>query len=270
VDLTTVFNAYGEQPGCYASGHWHRDWAESLTRIYESLQYIGEQLYRTHPEVLVDYTFELWGEKHLIDPGLLGSADLDWLSNVKDTDAADGGPMNARMLLYSRALSIPTEAMLIGNLRAPISPVDERFATEIGSGPLLLGDLRKLSRTEREWYSEKIRWYKDLRNGASLSDSFFPLGNWMQPNAASWDGFARFGRESGGIIVLFKKQSGADSAEVRIAAPPGAMYRAKSIITGRDLGVADLTRGWSVPFPFERTVEIIQFDRARPDRESDR
>ncbi|HZQ54913.1 MAG TPA: alpha-galactosidase [Bryobacteraceae bacterium] len=270
VDLTTVFNAYGEQPGCYASGHWHRDWAESLTRIYESLQYIGEQLYRTHPEVLVDYTFELWGEKHLIDLGLLQCADLDWLSNVKDTAASDGGPLNARMLLYSRTLSIPSEAMLIGNLQAASSPVEERFATEIGSGPLLLGDLRKLSPSERQWYSEKIRWYKDLRNRTSLSDSFFPLGSWMQPNAASWDGFARLSRDAGGIIVLFKNQSRAESADVRLPAVPGVAYQAKSVIAHQAPGRIDLTRGWNVRFPSDHPVEIIQLDRARPDRESGR
>jgi alpha-galactosidase len=258
VDLTTVFNAYGEQPGCYASGHWHHDWAESLTRIYESLQYIGEQLYRVHPEVLVDYTFELWGEKHLIDPGLLQCADLDWLSNVKDTAPADGGPLNARMLLYPRAPSIPTEAMLIGNLRAGVSPVEERFATEIGSGPLLLGDLRKLSPSDREWYSEKIRWYKDLRSRASLSDSFFPLGSWTQPNAGSWDGFARLSRDAGGIVVLFKNQSRAESADVRLPAVPNFGYQAKSVITNQALGRIDLTRGWNVKFPSNHVVEIIQ------------
>ncbi len=76
VDLTTVFNAYGEEPGCNAPRHYHKSWAESLERIYEGLQYVGERLYREHPEVLVDYTFELWGEKHLIDHALLGVADV--------------------------------------------------------------------------------------------------------------------------------------------------------------------------------------------------
>ena len=264
VDLTTVFNAYGEQPGCYASGHWHHGWAESLTRIYEALEYIGRQLYRSHPEVLVDYTFELWGEKHLIDPGLLGCADLDWLSNVRDTEPSDGGPLNARMLLYSRARSIPTEAMLIGNLRAPAPSIEERFATEIGAGPLFLGDLRKLTQQERDWYSEKIHWYKDLRSRMSLSDSFFPLGNWIQPNAASWDGFARLSRDSGGIVVLFKNQSGADSAEIRLPVSPGAAYRAKSIVTNESLGsitAEDLARGWKLKFPAGHAIEIIELDR---------
>src|SRR5208283_959860 len=48
IDLTTVFNAYGEEPGCSAAGHLHQNWAESLTRIYEGMQYIGERLYREH------------------------------------------------------------------------------------------------------------------------------------------------------------------------------------------------------------------------------
>jgi len=265
VDLTTVFNAYGEQPGCYASNHWHRSWAESLTRIYEALEYIGEQLYRTHPEVLVDYTFELWGEKHLIDPGLLGCADLDWLSNVRDADPTDGGPIHARTLLYSRAPSIPVEAMLIGNLRAPTPPIEDRFATEIGAGPILLGDLRKLSQQERGWYSEKIHWFKDLRGRASINDSFFALGNWAQPGVASWDGFARLSRESSGVVALFKNRSDVDSVEIRLPAPPGIAYTAKSIMTNENLGrvsTDDLARGWKVKLAADHTVEVIELDRA--------
>jgi alpha-galactosidase len=261
VDLTTVFNAYGEQPGCYAQNHTHHGWPESLTQIYESLQYIGEQLYRTHPEVLVDYTFELWGEKHLIDPALLRSADLDWLSNVKDTDPADGGPLNARTLLYSRAPSIPTETMLIGNLRANTPGIEERFGTEIGAGPIMLGDLRALSAEQRAWYSEKIRWFKAFRSRVPLNDSFFPQGNWKQPDAASWDGFARFGRTAGGVIVLFKNRSSAESADIRFPAPPGLTYRAKSIMTGEDIGAVsadELTRGWKVKLPSGHQVEILE------------
>ncbi len=264
VDLTTVFNAYGEQPGCYASNHTHHGWAESLTRIYEALEYIGDQLYRTHPEVLIDYTFELWGEKHLIDPALLHCADFDWLSNVNDSEPDEGGPLSARMLLYTRALSIPAETMLIGNLRAPTPLIEERFATEIGAGPLLLGDLRKLSPRERDWYSGKIRWFKDLRSRAPLNDSFFPLGSWVQPNAAAWDGFARLSRDSDGVIVLFRNQSSAEEVEIRLPVAPGIDYRAKSVITDQSLGNIssdDLTRGWKVKLPAGHAVEIIELDR---------
>jgi alpha-galactosidase len=264
VDLTTVFNAYGEQPGCYANNHSHHGWTESLAGIYEALQYIGEQLYRSHPEVLVDYTFELWGEKHLIDPGLLRAADLDWLSNVNDTDPASGGPLHARMLLYTRSPSIPVETMLIGNLRAPTASIEERFATEIGAGPLFLGDLRKLTESERSWYAHEIAWFKNFRLHNSISDSFFPLGNWVQPGAASWDGFARMSRDAGGIVVLFRNQSTEKVAEIQLPAPPGAVYRAKSIVTDRVFGglsAENLTNGWTVPLPDGHPIEIIELQR---------
>jgi alpha-galactosidase len=101
VDLTTVFNAYGEQPGCHAQGHYHRTWAESLDRIYEGLEYIGRGLYEHHPEVIVDYTFELWGEKHLIDAALLRCADVDWLSNVSDSKPTDAGTKQGRSCCIS-------------------------------------------------------------------------------------------------------------------------------------------------------------------------
>ncbi|MBV8865226.1 MAG: alpha-galactosidase [Acidobacteriaceae bacterium] len=264
VDLTTVFNAYGEQPGCYATNHSHRGWAESLTRIYEALEYLGNQLYRTHPEVLIDYTFELWGEKHLIDPALLGSADLDWLSNVNDSELDAAGPLSARMLLYTRALSIPAETMLIGNLRATTPSIEERLATEIAAAPLLLGDLRKVSPTERLWYGEKIRWFKDLRSRVALNDSFFPLGSWMQPNAAAWDGFARLSRHSDGMIVLFRNQSNAEDAEIRLPVATGVAYGVKSVMTNRSLGTItsdELMRGWKVKLPAPHRIEIIELDR---------
>jgi len=264
VDLTTVFNAYGEQPGCYAKGHQHRDWAESLTRIYEALEYIGQQIYKRHPEVLIDYTFELWGEKHLIDPALLTAADLDWLSNIADEESTDGGAREARMLLYQRAPSIPAESMLIGNLHAATTPIEERFAIAISSGPLFLGDLRKLTAADKRFYAEKIAWFKALRNRAALSDSFFPLGEWRQPGGKSWDGLARLSRNSDGIVVLFKNQSQESSAHVQLPAPPQAEYRARSILTGADLGsisAADLAKGWNVPFAADHPTQIIELRR---------
>jgi alpha-galactosidase len=267
VDLTTVFNAYGEAPGCYASGHAHHDWTESLTRIYEGLIYIGQQLYRTHPEVLVDYTFELWGEKHLIDPALLEAADLDWLSNINDRDADSGGPLQARTLLYQRAPSIPVESMLIGNLRAATGSIEEHFGTAIGSAPLFLGDLRKLSESDRKWYAERTRWYLDLRRRSSLPDSFFPLGSWQQPAASSWDGFARLSSESDGIIAIFKNQSHAESAQIRLVAPPDARYEVRSEITGKALGrvmASTLRDGWKVAIPSEHAVEVLELRRTKP------
>jgi alpha-galactosidase len=211
LDLTTVFNAYGEAPGCWAHGHYHGNWAESLNLIYEGISYVTHKVYEQHPDVLLDLTFELWGQKHIIDAGLLADGDLDWMSNVDDNFPTSAGPLQARQLLYQRALSMPAEAMLIGNIHAEQATIQERFATVIGSAPLFLGDLRKLTPADRRWYHEKIAWFKNLRRATPISESFFPLGSWQQTTPAAWDGFARLARTGSGIICLFRNES--ESAE---------------------------------------------------------
>jgi alpha-galactosidase len=261
VDLTTVFNAYGESPGCYAQGHEHKTWAESLERIYEGIAYVTERIYREHPDVLLDLTFELWGQKHLIDYGLLAAGDLDWLSNVDDESPEAAGPRQARTLLYHRALAIPTDAMLIGNLHANTPALEERLATAMGSGPLFLGDLRKLTPAEQDWYGEKIRWFKKLRREVAINEGFFPLGAWEQPGAASWDGFARLSLAGEGLIALFKNESGAEQAEVRLPVFPEGSFRIRSVMTGESLGEfsgEQIRQGIPVRFPAQSKVQILE------------
>jgi len=250
VDLTTVFNTYGEEPGCHAAGHDHQSPAESLIRIYEGMQFISDKVRREHPETYLDYTFELWGEKHLIDHGLLAAADMDWLSNVRDGGASDAGPRQARMLAYRRALSMPVEAMLVGNLRANAAPIEERFATVLAFGPVLLGDLRKLDAKQQDWYAEKIRWFKALRARVPIWQGFFPLGAWTHPNAAAWDGFARLSRRGEGIIVAFRNESAASTAQIRLPALPAGDYVVRPVVGDcppATLRAADLERGWAAP-----------------------
>jgi alpha-galactosidase len=260
LDLTTIFNAYGEAPGCWAKGHDHGNWAESLIRIYEGISYVTRRVYEKHPDVLLDLTFELWGQKHIIDAGLLAAGDLDWMSNVDDTRTGSAGPIQARQLLYQRAISMPVESMLIGNLHADAQPVEERFATAIGSAPLLLGDLRKLSAADRAWFQEKIVWFKKLRTTTRISESFFPLGSWQQTSPAAWDGFARLARSGSGVISLFRNKSKVPDAVVQLPLIPAGTYRVRSVITGKESRISDSDwkRGVRVTFPAEHAVEILE------------
>lgn len=261
VDLTTVFNAYGESPGCYADGHDHKTWAESLVRIYEGIQYVTDRIYRDHPDVLLDLTFELWGQKHVIDYGLLAAGDFDWLSNVDDGTPESAGPRQARTLLYLRSLAIPTEAMLIGNLHANTPAIEERLATAMGSGPLFLGDLRKLTPAQLDWYGERIRRFKKLRREVAINESFFPLGSWQQPGAAAWDGFARLSRQGEGLVAIFKNESGASSVAIKLPVFPDGRFRVRSVITGESLGAISgerFRRDFTVKLPEKYKVEILE------------
>jgi len=262
LDLTTIFNAYGEAPGCCARGHDHGGWAESLSRIYEGIKEMTAEVYTRHPDILLDLTFELWGQKHIIDAGLLAAVDLDWMSNVHDTKPDSAGPLQVRQLLYARAGSMPAEAMLIGNLHADLPTIQESFATTIGSAPLLLGDLRKLTVADRAWYHEKIAWFKQLRRRVKLSQSFFPLGSWQQTSPTAWDGFARLAKTGDGVIALFRNKSGATQARVKLPLIPEGRYRAHSVISGKELGTFDRA-AWKtgVPVSFPGQVELLELQR---------
>ncbi|HEY1581063.1 MAG TPA: alpha-galactosidase [Terracidiphilus sp.] len=261
LDLTTVFNAYGEAPGCWAKGHYHGNWAESLNLIYEGISYVTHKVYDQHPDVLLDLTFELWGQKHIIDAGLLAAGDLDWMSNVDDNFPTSAGPLQARQLLYQRALSMPVESMLIGNIHAEQATIQERFATALGSAPLFLGDLRKLTPADRRWYHEKLAWFKNLRRTTPISESFFPLGSWQQTTPSAWDGFARLARTGSGIICLFRNKSESADVSIRLPQLPDAHYKLRSVITGNDLGAhtqSDWRTGIRISFPEHTPVEIIE------------
>jgi hypothetical protein len=138
---------------------------------------------------------------------------------------------------------------------------EESFATAIGSAPLLLGDLRKLSPVDRQWYGQKTRWFRSLRKRSMLSESFFPLGSWRQTSSNKWDGYARMARSGNGIIALFRNKSAAQSALVEVPVMPPGSYKLRSQITGAELGPfsqADWAKGVPIHFPPSSVVELLE------------
>ncbi|MGB7135219.1 MAG: alpha-galactosidase [Acidobacteriaceae bacterium] len=267
LDLTTAFNTYGEPPGCYGPGGERQTSAadrEYVTRTYEALTTIAQRLHARFPDLLLDYSFELWGGKHLIDYGLLREADLDWISNVTDRTPEDAGPRAARMLLYQRGMAIPTETMLIGNLQAETGSWQVRAATEMGSGPLLLGDFSRLSAEDRAHYASWIARFRALRSRVPLNESFFPLGSWRQPRSDRWDGFARFSAAGEGIIVLFRNDAHDTAAQVAVPGFPDGKVTARAWTSSQtfDWTGSQLRQGVDVPFGHGPVV-VLELNRPR-------
>lgn len=263
LDLTSVFNAYGEEPGCYEQGHEHKTHQESAERIYEALQLIAQTLHQRFPNLLIDYTFELWGEKHLIDYGLLRVADLDWMSNVRDESGNEAGPLQARTLLYQRGMAIPVESMLIGNLQAETPPWQEHVATEMGSGPVFLGDLTKQTPAESQHYKDWIERYTKLRSSVSMTDSFFPLGSWRQPRVDRWDGFARLARSGEGMVVLFRNDSGTPSAQFSIPGYPDGSFEMTDWSSGKKIALQGekMRTHIAIPFAVGEKTAVLEIRR---------
>jgi alpha-galactosidase len=261
LDLTTMFNAYGEEPpGCYETGHEHASAAESNVRIYEALGWIADQLHHRYPDLLIDFTFELWGEKQLIDYGLLHVADLDWISNVPDGSTSSVGPLQARTVLYQRAMVIPTEDMLVGALQIDTPPWQERVATAMASAPVLLGDPRKVSDADAKAIGDWIRRFEKLREQVALNESFFPLGSWRQPRINAWDGYGRFARTGEGLIAVFANESNATQATIAIPGFPDGHYRATDWSTDLSFNLegSELRNGWTLPLTGKPRVRVLE------------
>jgi alpha-galactosidase len=266
LDLTTVFNTYGEQPGCYGPGGEHAATTadhEFTARAYEALSYIAHELHRRFPGLLIDYSFELWGGKHLIDYGLLRDADLDWMSNVADRVATDAGPRAARMLLYRRGMAIPADSMLIGNLQGDTGSWRVRAATEMGSYPLLLGDFGKTPAQVQTHYSDWIARYRHLRAEVPLEQSFFPLGAWRQPRQGRWDGFARLSTKGEGLIVLFANGMREASAHVSIPGFPDRAITARAWDSPQAYSWTGKELRHGIDIPVTADAEVIELRDVR-------
>ena len=97
-----------------------------------------------------------------------------------------------------------------------------------------------------------------------ISESFFPLGSWMQTTSAAWDGFARLARSGSGVIALFRNKSQSAEALVRLPQLPEGRYKLRSVITGKDLDIhsnADWSRGIQIDFPNAEAVELLEIEK---------
>ena len=267
LDLTTIFNAYGEAPGCWAKDHDHGNWAESLNMIYEGISYVTGKIYEKHPDVLLDLTFELWGQKHIIDAGLLAAGDLDWMSNVDDGETR-----------FGRTLAGPPVALPARRLDARREHADRQYARRAAhdSGELChrhrfgASAARRSAQAERRRPSagttKKSRWFKKLRRSTKISESFFPLGSWLQTSPAAWDGFARLEHSGNGVIALFRNKSRDEQALVRLPLLPAGKFKLHSVISGKEIGVftsSDWIRGVALKFPGEEPVEVLEVTAIR-------
>lgn len=91
--------------------------------------------------------------------------------------------------------------------------------------------------------------------------AFSPLGNWLQPSAAAWDGFARMSHSRNGVIAVVRNQSNASTANVQLPLMPAGEFKVPSMITNKDLGAFakdDWIRGVQVSFAESQSVEILE------------
>lgn len=209
IDLSVIKSAYVTVPvrsGSYKSTVFSSGREEYLYRGYEQLARFSDDLYAAFPDLIIDYTYELWGDHHTIDYFLTAHADLDWISNFNAYDLS--GMQEVRNLCRQRGRVLPSSSMLIGNMCFDAPESLTAFVSGFGSTPLMLGDARVLSDKQKRDFKFYADWFKSMVARYDILPYYQTGGIFNEVRDGCWDGFARFNTTlSGGILCLFRNHS---------------------------------------------------------------
>jgi alpha-galactosidase len=218
IDLAMVKSAYimdPERSGSYDQNEWFNGREEFLYTAFEKTQNLYDELSAEFPQLVIDCTFEIWGDWHIIDYGLVKHADVDWISNFEA--APPEGSRTVRNLAYHRGLTIPTSCMVIGNQKLEAENHQFSFISNFGSMPIMLGDPRKLTDDEKAWYRKMSTWFNRMDDLYSITEYYQTAGVFGPPNDNDWDGFFRFNSsKNGGIICVFRNDNADEKRYIKI------------------------------------------------------
>ena len=231
LDLSVATSAYitdFKRSGCYATNHpYHKDREASLIVIYERLFKLFDELHAAAPNLFIDCTFETAGKLQLIDYAFCQHAEGNWLTNVSEPFPV--GAFRIRNLAWWKSPALPASAFLIGNLQMDSKDFIQELKTLIGSFPIVLGDLRKLTESRkreiRQWTAWMIRM--KLRYNYDLYRQDLP--SFGEPAEGSWDAWARINTDTrkGGIIGVFRQGSLDDQ---RTLVVPGLLKKSQYLV----------------------------------------
>jgi len=263
IDLAMVKSAYVmdvEQSGSYDSTAQYKGREEFLYLSYLKLMGFFDELSDAFPELIIDCTFELWGDWHIIDYALVKHADVDWISNFGA--APPQGSRDIRWLSWHHGSVVPTSCMIIGNQQMDAENHEFSFLSNLGHTPIMLGDPRNLSVEEKTWYRKYYDWYKKMDDEFEVSKYYQTSNVFPEPKASNWDGFARFnGDKQGGIICFFRNGSPEETRRFLIPwVEPDREYVVKNVdgeTMGKFSGTSLLQDGFQVSINTRHTAEVF-------------
>jgi len=269
LDFSMATTAYRFDPaitGCYASGHEHRDRAESFAAIFRGAWELFDELHAAAPGLFIDCTFEAMGGMQLTDLALVQHAEGNSVANFP-TDAPLGA-IRARQLGWWRTPVVPAASVEIGNYEVDQPDALLAFQSLAGTLPLMCGDPRKIPPEERARLKQWVQWLR----GAQDRHHFLPfrqdLPGFGEPGAGRWDGFQRINDETktGGIVGIFRANAAESTRQVTVAGlAPDVRYDIRRAPDGTHVATAtgaELARA-GFPVQLDRRHEGALFEISR-------
>jgi alpha-galactosidase len=242
LDLAVVTSAYVtdiNKAGCSAKNHpYHKDREESLIVIYERLFQLFDELHKEAPDLYIDCTFETEGKMQLIDYAFCQHAEGNWLTNIGEPFPV--GAFRIRDLAWWKSPVMPASSLIIGNLQMDSPEFIHELKTLVGSFPIALGDLRKLSEGKKKEIREWIDWISNMQKRYDYDLFRQDLPGFGEPMEGAWDGWSRINTETkeGGIVGVFKQ--GSLDKERTISVPwldSNSKYRVKVAPLGKEVTI---------------------------------
>jgi alpha-galactosidase len=255
LDFAVVTSAYTydhTQSGCYSVNHpGHKDHNESLYTNYERLWQLFDELHKAKPGLFIDCTFETMGGTQLIDYALLKHAEGDWLANFAGTEG-EKTDLRIRNMAWWRSPAISATSLVIGNPQMQDIGWETHIKSIAGALPIMLGDPRKLSDTDRKKYRMYADWLLEMESKHGIMSFRQDLPGYGEPTEGMWDGFQRINTETmdGGIIGVFRHGSVEKTRLVTVKyLNPGVTYEIKTIegkVVGELSGTELQEKGFTV------------------------
>jgi alpha-galactosidase len=240
LDLTVATSAYVtdyKKAGCSARDHpYHKDREESLIVIYERLFKLFDELHAEAPDLYIDCTFETEGKLQLIDYAFCQHAEGNWLTNIGEPFPV--GAFRIRNLTWWKSPALPASSFIIGNLQMDSPDFIQELKTLIGSFPIVLGDLRKLSEEKKAEIRQWTFWISDMQNKYNYDLFRQDLPSFSEPTEGSWDAWSRINTDTreGGIVGIFRQGSLDDQRTVSVAGlDKYKLYRVKYAPSGEEV-----------------------------------
>ncbi len=207
IDLSFIKSAYITDPllaGTYRTGEPESNHEFFYPAYLRLLEYFDELRIR-HPRVIIDCTYELWGDHHSIDYALIQHAHVDWIANLADYPPE--GSRDIRNLAWRQGHILPTANMMIGNQQMHVPGHRFSFVSGFAGIPMMLGDPRLLTTEEKEWYKQMAGWFTTMQKKYDFMPYYSTRG-FDKPETYNWDGFLRYNPATGGgIFCVFRNES---------------------------------------------------------------
>ncbi len=269
LDLAIANSAYildYDRKGDYGfEGKTYRDHESSYYAIYERALQLFDELHAAYPQLLIDCTYEVWGEYYVNDFALLEHADYDWLTNYNDK--APIGPINIRQMSYDRTRVIPAATSLIGNqfMNSPYSKYT--YLSLASSKPIFVGDPRKLSVDLKLWFAKWNSWFKMMDQKYQFirftqTSDIFP-----RATLTNWDGCYKFNKEKQGGVLFFYRNGSLEKTRTfnMPLADSATMYKLTDPETGKTfgkiLGKTLLEKGITITIPNQFEAKVLGIEK---------